>query len=88
MILNRYNALTVSILFLLFSCGEKNTLDNKDSGELQTAKQMAKSESSSSGPPIMRQDLNKSFLPLQKKRIVAEPLMPFVQSHSPAYDHE
>ena len=88
MILNRYNALTVSILFLLFSCGEKTTLDNKDPGKSHTAKQMTKPESSSTEPSPMRQDLNKSFLPLQKRRILAEPLMPFVQSHSPAYDHD
>ena len=88
MILNRYNVLTVSILSLFLSCGEKATLDNKEPGESHTAKKMTEPESSSSVPPIMRQDLNKSFLPLQKKRILAEPLMPLVESQTNAYDHE
>ncbi len=88
MILKRYNELIVPTLFLLFSCGEKYPSETEVSSELQTAKQLTHTDPSNAKAPINAQDLNKTYLPLQKSRILAEPLMPFTLTQPDAYDHE
>jgi len=88
MILKRYYALAFSALFFLLSCGETKTSKTQVSNDSKNAKQLLHPDPESSKVPIVHQDLNKSFLPLQRSRVLAEPLLPFRQSQANPFDHE